>query len=153
MHSTPCDLSPRPCPPPWCPLQSGPCWSSRGRRGRRGNKTTRTLTSLQDNTTSPSPAGGDVFKSVKSLNSEGKPQTDRQIGVDGTFLSLNLFCLLFLCGRAPGVSVDIPPHFPLSWCFSSRHGDASLMSKIKYIWIFLTQYLVHNAYICNLALN
>lgn len=38
--STRCDPSLRPCPPPWCPLHSAPCWSSREQRGRRGSRTT-----------------------------------------------------------------------------------------------------------------
>lgn len=102
-RSTPCDPSPRPCPPPWCPPPSGPCWSSREQRGRRGNRTTWTLTSIFKSTATPSSAGGDdcfflFFKSVKSLNSEEKHRQTDQSGQKYVVFNLFMCCCCFsLC--------------------------------------------------------
>lgn len=58
MLSTRWDHSRRPCPPPWCPLHSAPCWSSREPPGRRDSRTTWPFTS---HCTDPSrTAGGDI---------------------------------------------------------------------------------------------
>lgn len=46
MHSTRYDLSPRPCPLPWCPPLSGPCWSSIAPWGQRDSRTTWSLASF-----------------------------------------------------------------------------------------------------------
>lgn len=59
MHSTLYDLSPRLCPPPWCPLHSGRCWSSE-QPGRRGNKPTWPLSLHIWWQCTLSPAGGGV---------------------------------------------------------------------------------------------
>lgn len=128
MHSTRYDLSPRPCPPPcyptqWCLLRSKPCWSSREQQGRRDNKTTWSPFTTFLNTLYC------ILQSSRGQHSSlwsptpSRKNTDTQIGVDTTILSLIYWCKFYSwCGWAPGVFVDI---FPLCqsfamFCFISR---------------------------------